>query len=136
MRDINHQLADKIFASLKNSGGNFGGDPMTMGDVITMEQTIVKTKRPSEWRVIIFNDDVSPLELVLVVLVTVFSKSEDEAINIMQTAESEGKAVIGVYSHDIAKTLINNAKTIIKNFEATFGAPAPLRIEMEEIVEE
>jgi ATP-dependent Clp protease adaptor protein ClpS len=134
MKNLNYLFVNEILANLKNSEGSF--DPSAMGDVVTMEQTIIKTKKPSEWKVVIYNDDVSPIELVLVVLVTVFSKSEQDAVKIMQTAEEKGVATIGVYYYDIAKTLIKNAKHVISDFEATFGIATPLKIEMEQLEEE
>jgi ATP-dependent Clp protease adaptor protein ClpS len=135
MTKINYLLADEILANIKNSLGTFDSS-MTMGDVATIEETIVKTKKPNEWRIIIFDDDKTPIELVLVLLITVFSKTEEEAAVIIQAAQENGVATIGIYFYDIAKTLLKASKGVINDFEATFNLKVPLELKMEEINEE
>jgi ATP-dependent Clp protease adaptor protein ClpS len=135
MTKINYLLADEILANIKNSLGTFDSS-MTMGDVATIEETIVKTKKPNEWRIIIFDDDKTPIELVLVLLITVFSKTEEEAAIIIQAAQENGVATIGIYFYDIAKTLLKASKGVINDFEATFNLKVPLELKMEEINEE
>lgn len=134
MKKINYLLVEEMSTNIKNSIGTFDSTS-TMGDVATIEETIVKTKKPSEWRIIIFDDDKTPLELVLVLLITVFSKSEEEAATIIQAAQEDGVATIGIYFYDIAKTLLKASKGVISNFEATFGIKVPLELKMEEINE-
>lgn len=70
-----------------------------------MEQTLTDKKTLSEiktggsrWVVIIYNDDITPVDFVYYVLYTVFGKDENEAGEIIKSAESDGSAAVKYYS--------------------------------------
>lgn len=109
--------------------GPFGDDGGVdlMGDVIVMEQIDIKIDEPSEYRIVLYNDDVTPLEFVLIVLIAIFQKNEIEAIGIMRSAENAGKTTVGVYSYDIAKSLVAAAKEMISQ------TPFPLKFDLEKV---
>lgn len=71
-------------------------------------QTLVrpdpKTKVPSLYKVVILNDDFTPREFVVHILVRFFSKSETEATQLMLRVHHQGSGVAGVYSYEIAET--------------------------------
>jgi ATP-dependent Clp protease adaptor protein ClpS len=71
-------------------------------------QTLVrpdsKTKAPSLYKVIILNDDFTPREFVVHILIRFFGKSETEATTLMLRVHHHGSGVAGVYSHEIAET--------------------------------
>ena len=73
--------------------------------VATLEKP--KVKKPSLYRVILLNDDYTPMEFVIYVLQTIFKKSYEEAKKIMLLVHNEGKGICGVYSLDIAETKAN-----------------------------
>ncbi len=61
-------------------------------------------KEPKKYKVIMFNDDYTTKDFVVEILEKVFHKSANEAVLLMETVHSTGKAVVGVYTHDIALT--------------------------------
>ena len=63
-------------------------------------------------KVLIANDDVTPMEFVVNVLEGVFEKSPDEAIKIMLQAHHEGQATCGVYADDRARELASQARVL------------------------
>ena len=62
---------------------------------------------PPECSVIFFNDDFTTKEFVVEVLMSIFHKSEAEAVGLMELVHTAGKAVVGVYTYDIAVTRAN-----------------------------
>ena len=74
----------------------------------------VKTKKPSMYKVILLNDDYTPMDFVVHVLLSYFQKTEDEAVQIMLNVHQTGVGICGVYSFEIAETkvmqVIDNAR--------------------------
>ena len=64
----------------------------------------VKTKKPSMYKVIMLNDDYTPMEFVVHVLQKFFGRSADEANHIMMNVHRRGVGVCGVYSFEIAES--------------------------------
>mgnify|MGYP001320671591 CR=1 FL=1 len=77
-----------------------------MGDLDTrnIADTKPKTKRPKLYKVILENDDYTPREFVMRVLMTIFRMSEEEAYHKMMTAHQQGSCVISIYTKDVAPT--------------------------------
>lgn len=63
-----------------------------------------KLKRPSMYKVVLLNDDYTPMDFVVEVLEVFFSMSREKATHIMLTVHVHGKAVCGIYTRDIAET--------------------------------
>lgn len=61
-------------------------------------------KEPRKFKVIMHNDDVTTMDFVVEVLMTIFHKPQAEAERLMLTVDSQGSAVVGIYSLDIAET--------------------------------
>lgn len=61
-------------------------------------------KRPAHYRVILLNDDYTPMDFVVEVLMIFFGMNEEKATQVMLLVHTQGKAVCGVYTHDIAET--------------------------------
>ena len=80
----------------KNDNGQTG--------VIT--RTAPKTKKPSLYKVLLLNDDYTPMEFVIVVLERFFNKGRDEATRIMLHVHQKGVGVCGVYTFEIAETKV------------------------------
>ncbi|WEK06743.1 MAG: ATP-dependent Clp protease adapter ClpS [Candidatus Devosia phytovorans] len=85
----------------KGSGGDKGG---TESGTIT--RTRPKTKRPSLYRVLLLNDDYTPMEFVVLVLQDVFNKSREEAMQIMLHVHQKGVGECGVYPYEVAETKV------------------------------
>lgn len=69
-------------------------------------ETRPKTKRPPLYKVMLLNDDYTPMEFVVSVLERFFSMTHAEAFDIMLTVHQKGLAVVGVFSHEIAETKV------------------------------
>ena len=69
-------------------------------------ETRTKTQRPPLYKVIILNDDYTPMEFVVHVLERFFGMSHAQAFDLMLTVHKKGLAVVGVYSYEIAETKV------------------------------
>lgn len=85
-----------------------------------------KMKEPSKYKVVLLNDDFTPMDWVVQLLVQCFSKSEDQAGAIMMEVHKSGKGIAGLYTKDIAET-----KAAIAN-QAAQQDEYPFRAEIEE----
>lgn len=63
-----------------------------------------KLKRPPMYKVVLLNDDYTPMDFVVEILETFFSMSREKATHVMLTVHVHGKAVCGIYTRDIAET--------------------------------
>jgi ATP-dependent Clp protease adaptor protein ClpS len=95
-------------------------------DVKIDEKIKQKIVEPKRWKVIFLNDDLTPMEFVIELLVTIFKHSQETAKEITMEIHNNGSGIAGVYSFEIAE---------IKAVEATTLARSngfPLQIKMEE----
>jgi ATP-dependent Clp protease adaptor protein ClpS len=65
-----------------------------------------KTKKPSMYKVLLLNDDYTPMEFVVHVLERFFNKSREEATRIMLHVHRRGVGVCGVYTYEVAETKV------------------------------
>lgn len=80
------------------------GGPDSGVQVLEKTQTKTANRRPSRYRVLLLNDDYTPMEFVVHVLERYFHKNRDEATSIMLSVHHEGVGVCGVYPYDVAET--------------------------------
>lgn len=88
-----------IISSNKDDDQEWHQDSSTV-----VEEVRPKLKKPSMYKVVIFNDDFTPMEFVVELLEFFFSLNREAATRVMLKVHTEGKAVCGVYVHDIAET--------------------------------
>jgi ATP-dependent Clp protease adaptor protein ClpS len=69
-------------------------------------QTKAKTAKPSMYRVLILNDDYTPMEFVVYVLERFFNKSREDATRIMLHVHQNGVGVCGVFTYEVAETKV------------------------------
>lgn len=81
---------------------------------------------PSQYKVILFNDDYTTMEFVVEILMDVFRKSFEEASAVMLEVHKAGKGIAGIYPYDIAATKTRTAQTRAR------AAGFPLQISLEE----
>ena len=86
----------------------------------------VELQEPKKYKVILLNDDYSTMEFVVEVLIRIFRKSQKQATEITMKIHEEGKAVCGIYSHEIAATKVAQVKANARK------AQYPLKAIMEE----
>ena len=87
-----------------SSDDDVGGTPGSATGVVTKPKP--KTKRPSMYKVLLLNDDYTPMEFVVHVLEGFFNKSREEATQIMLMVHHKGVGVCGVYPYDVAETKV------------------------------
>lgn len=86
-----------------------GGDGEQQGEhddrgILLLDQVKPELKRPPMFKVVLMNDDYTPMEFVVYVLEMFFAMDRSKATQIMLTVHTEGKATCGVFSRDIAET--------------------------------
>ena len=75
-------------------------------EVLIQKSTEKKLKRPSLYKVIMLNDDFTPMDFVVYLLKTFFQKNHDEASKIMLEIHNKGSGICGVFTYEIAETKI------------------------------
>ncbi|GBE44518.1 ATP-dependent Clp protease adapter protein ClpS [bacterium BMS3Bbin10] len=73
-------------------------------DIVT--KTRPKTQKPSLYKVLLLNDDYTPMEFVVYVLEYIFNKSQEEATRVMLHVHQKGVGVCGVYTFEVAETKV------------------------------
>ncbi|GHA93742.1 ATP-dependent Clp protease adapter protein ClpS [Algimonas arctica] len=69
-------------------------------------KTREKTKKPSMYRVLLMNDDYTPMEFVISILMGIFKKSQEEATQVMLAVHQTGIGTCGVYTFEVAETKV------------------------------
>ena len=80
-----------------------GRDDQRTGVVVKSKP---KTKKPSMYKVLLLNDDYTPMEFVVHVLERFFSKSREEATRIMLHVHRRGVGICGVFTYEVAETKV------------------------------
>src|SRR5215468_9829933 len=86
-----------------------------------------KTAKPSLYKVLLLNDDYTPMEFVVYVLERFFNKHHEEATRIMLHVHQKGVGVCGVYTEDVAETKV----TQVMNFARQHQHPLQCTMEKE-----
>ena len=81
----------------------------------TKERLRTGLKEPRRYKVTIYNDDFTTMEFVVKILRVVFFKSEAEAETLMLQVHHSDKAVVGIYSYDIAVSKVEKATQMARN---------------------
>jgi len=95
-------------------------------DDTVLETRRVKTKPPPMFKVMILNDDYTPMDFVVIVLQKFFSLNREKATQIMLKVHREGMGVCGVYPKDVAATKVDQVRSYAKQHQH------PLQCLMEE----
>lgn len=74
---------------------------------LAVQEAKPAVKRPSLYKVVLINDDYTPMEFVVHVLETFFSMNREKATQIMLNVHVQGKGLCGVYTKEIAETKVN-----------------------------
>lgn len=75
-------------------------------DTVVIPRTRVRTKKPSMYKVLLLNDDYTPMEFVISVLEKYFNKGAEDATRIMLHVHQNGVGVCGVYTYEVAETKV------------------------------
>jgi ATP-dependent Clp protease adaptor protein ClpS len=92
---------------------NPDGNPTT-GVVVRSKP---KVKKPSMYKVIMLNDDYTPMEFVIMVLGRFFSKAHEEATHIMLHVHQKGVGVCGVFTYEVAETKVHQVMELAQQHQ-------------------
>ena len=95
------------------------------GSVILQEKT--KVKKPSRYRVLMLNDDYTPMEFVVHVLEQFFGHNHEAAKHIMLQVHQKGVGICGVYTYEVAEAKAGQ----VMNFARQHEHPLQLQLEKE-----
>jgi len=96
------------------------------GRDLAVEEARPKLKQPSLYRVVLINDDYTPMEFVVDILETIFGMERTRATQVMLEVHTKGKGICGVYNFEIAETKVAQVTGLAQQHQH------PLLCEMEE----
>ena len=96
------------------------------GHDLAVEEARPKLKQPSLYRVVLINDDYTPMEFVVDILETIFVMERTRATQVMLEVHTKGKGIWGVYNFEIAETKVAQVMGLAQQHQH------PLLCEMEE----
>jgi ATP-dependent Clp protease adaptor protein ClpS len=94
------------------------------GNVLEVQKT--RLKPPPLYKVILLNDDYTPMDFVVVVLQTVFAMSREKATQVMLQIHREGMGVCGTYTREVAAAKVDQVRDFARKYQH------PLQCTMEE----
>ena len=100
---------------------------MESGDDLAVKPARPQLKKPSLFKVVLINDDYTPMEFVVEVLQVFFNIDREKATQIMLHVHTKGKGVCGIYTRDIAETKVSLVNEYSRQHEH------PLLCTMEEV---
>jgi ATP-dependent Clp protease adaptor protein ClpS len=92
-----------------------------------LEKDEVKSKRPSMWNIVFYNDDYTSMDFVVFVLTRVFHRSTEDALALTLAVHTQGKGIAGTYTFEIAEQKQSEVLLMAKVEEH------PLRVEVERV---
>lgn len=96
----------RLSAGDEHDDDSFHGGSDSGAQVLERTETKPKNKRPSLYKVMVLNDDYTPMDFVVHVLERYFHKNRDEATSIMLKVHHEGVGICGVYTYEVAETKV------------------------------
>jgi ATP-dependent Clp protease adaptor protein ClpS len=84
------------------------------GDTRVLTRVAPQVKKPSRYKVLLLNDDYTPMEFVIMVLEQFFGKSREDAYAIMMHVHQKGVGVCGVYTFEVAETKVTQVMDFAK----------------------
>ncbi|WP_240616970.1 ATP-dependent Clp protease adapter ClpS [Sphingorhabdus sp. YGSMI21] len=97
-----------------DKGSDDDGDDTNLG---IATKTRAKTKKPSPYKVLILNDDYTPMEFVVLVLKRFFNMDIDEATRVMLHVHQKGVGVCGTFSYEVAETKVTQVMDFARKNE-------------------
>ena len=104
-----------------------GGVREVRHDGLLLAEPRVKTKRPPLFKVVLMNDDFTPMDFVVFILKDIFRRSHEEAVSIMMEIHQKGEGICGVFTRDVAETKAELVITLARRNEY----PLQCRVEKE-----
>ena len=93
-----------------------GGDPSGTDSSVAV-QTKTRTKKPPMYKVLLLNDDFTPMEFVVMILERFFGMNHAQAFELMLTVHKKGLAVVGVFAYEIAETKVTQVMEMARQYQ-------------------
>ena len=98
-------MADiSVYKAMRMARDEETGDDEHLEGDLAVQEAKPKLKKPPLFKVILLNDDYTPMEFVVEVLEIFFRMNREQATHVMLTVHTRGKGVCGIYTRDIAET--------------------------------
>jgi len=97
----------RVIAAGEDDDGAGTGINDDEGQVGVATKTRTRTKKPSQYKVLLLNDDYTPMEFVVMVLKRFFRMDLEQATRVMLHVHQKGVGVCGVYPYEVAETKVN-----------------------------
>lgn len=97
--------------------GNDGAGGVGQGDVLSERRTQTRVRKPPMYKVLLLNDDYTPMEFVVQLLQLVFHKPHADATRIMLHVHQNGVGVAGVYPFEIAETKVKTVDELAREHQ-------------------
>ena len=97
--------------------GGPGDDDGQDAGINVVTRTRVQTRKPSLYRVLLLNDDYTPMEFVVFILENYFNRSREQATRIMLHVHQKGVGVCGVFTYEVAETKVAQVLDLAKRHE-------------------
>jgi ATP-dependent Clp protease adaptor protein ClpS len=94
-------------------------------DLIERTDSDIRLERPKRYQVVMYNDDFTPFEFVVVMLMRFFSMGQEQAMAVMMQVHTTGKGLCGVYYKDVAETKVKE----VMDWAKVEGHPLRLAVE-------
>ena len=112
----NTQIKPNLSNISSNSAGGDNDDENDQGTGI-LTKTNVKTKKPAMYKVLLLNDDYTPMDFVVYVLQKFFRLTIEEATHVMLEVHTKGVGVCGVFTFEVAETKVAHVLDAAKKHE-------------------
>ena len=109
MKHIMRFLSVRMAGPSDEDGGDTGTGTIT--------RTRTKTKKPSMYKVLLLNDDYTPMEFVVYVLQRFFSKNAEDATKIMLHVHQNGVGICGVFTYEVAETKVSQVMDLARQHD-------------------
>ena len=118
MSDMNQDLPPIRMAGPPDPGAPGSGTPGGNNIGLDLDtETRIQTKKPSLYRVLLLNDDYTPMEFVVFVLERFFNRSREQATRIMLHVHQKGVGLCGVYTYEVAETKVAQVLDLARRHE-------------------
>ncbi len=104
-------LADNGYGEEMSAGKPIDDDDPATGIVVKSRP---KTKKPSLYKVLMLNDDYTPMEFVVHILERFFAMNQEEATRIMLHVHQRGVGICGVFTYEVAETKVNQVMEVAR----------------------
>ena len=111
--------------AIQGAGENVHEPDVMDEDGVALEPAAVKPKRPPMYKVLLINDDYTPMEFVVHILQRFFRMSLDKAVQLMLAIHTQGRGVCGVFTREIAETKVGQ----VNNYSRSKKHPLLCRME-------